>query len=422
MHNLGRRNSLVLRKKEATVASSIQTLKEQACASIDQLSETIVSVSKEIWENPELGLQEHRASALLCDILSRSGLPPERGIAGLPTAFRTDIDGAAGGPRVAILAEYDALPGIGHACGHNIIASSALGATLALNLLRDQLPGSVRLLGTPAEESAVEGAGGKVPVLRSGHLDGVDAAIMVHPGARTTAARRPSLAARSLKIEFHGKAAHAASTPHLGINALDAVIMTFNAISALRQQVRPDARIHGVITHGGETPNVIPPYTSARIRVRARDAVYLQDLYQRVLACAEGAATATGCRLEWSEDVHPYHNTIPNDVISGLIDDNLRALGLQVDAIDPTEGTGSTDFGNVSQYVPSSFAYLGIVPKGTPGHSIEIREAAGSRIGAEAAVNGAKLLAMTAIDLLANPQLLEEARQEFEGAEKLTEV
>ncbi|MGE3985678.1 MAG: M20 family metallopeptidase [Dehalococcoidia bacterium] len=404
------------------MVSSIESLKDQACRSIDELAEKIVTVSKEIWENPELGLQEFKASALLCDVLDQSGLPVDRGIAGLPTAFRAEFEGTAPGPRVAILAEYDALPGMGHACGHNIIASSALGATLALNLLRDQLPGSVRLLGTPAEESAVEGAGGKVPILRGGHLGDVDAAIMVHPGARTTAARRPSLAARALKIEFFGKAAHAASSPHMGLNALDAVIQTFNSINALRQQVRPDARIHGVITHGGETPNIIPPYTAARIRVRARDAVYLQDLYARVLACAEGAALATGTRLEWTEDVHPYHNTVPNDVISGLIDDNLRSLGLQVDAIDPTDGTGSTDFGNVSQSVPSSFAYLGIVPKGTPGHSIEIREAAGSRVGSEAAINGAKLLAMTAIDLLLSPALVAEARSEFEGAEKLVEA
>jgi amidohydrolase len=408
--------------EEAIMVADIQALKDQACSSIDQLSEKLISVSKDIWENPELGLQEHRASALLCDVLTDSGLPPERGIAGLPTAFRADFEGSSSGPRVAILAEYDALPGMGHACGHNIIASSAIGATLALNLLRDQLPGSVRILGTPAEESAVEGAGGKVPILRGGHLDDVDAAIMVHPGARTTAARRPSLAARALKLEFFGKAAHAASSPHLGLNALDAVIQTFNAINALRQQVRPDARIHGVITHGGETPNVIPPYAAARIRVRARDALYLQDLYARVLACAQGAATATGTRLESKEDVHPYHNTVPNDVISTLIDDNLRALGLEVDAIDPADGTGSTDFGNVSQYVPASFAYLGIVPKGTPGHSIEIREAAGSRVGNEAAINGAKVLAMTAIDLLLNASLVSEAKTEFEGAERLVEV
>lgn len=411
-----------MERTEDSVVTDIQSLKDQACASIDQMAEKIVTVSKEIWENPELGLQEVKASKLLCDILDESGLPTERGIAGMPTAFRTEFEGTTPGPRVAILAEYDALPGMGHACGHNIIASSALGATLALNLLRDQLPGTVRMLGTPAEESAVENAGGKVPILKTGHLDDIDAAIMIHPGSRTTAARRPSLAARALKIEFHGRASHAASSPEKGINALDAVIQTFNAISMLRQQVRPDARIHGVITHGGETPNIIPPYTAARIRVRARDAVYLQDLYNRVLACAEGAAKATGCTLEWKEDVHPYHNTVPNDVISTLIDDNLHALGLPVDQIDPTDGTGSTDFGNVSQFVPSSFAYLGIVPKGTPGHSIEIREAAGSRVGSEAAINGAKLLAMTAIDLLLNQQLVDQAKVEFDAAERLIEA
>jgi amidohydrolase len=410
------------------MGASIEELKRRATQKVDELSEKLVSVSRTIWENPELGLQEHKASALLCDVLSEADLPPERGIAGLPTAFQSEFSGNAPGPRIAILAEYDALPGMGpggegpgHACGHNIIASSALGATLALSALRDELPGSVRLLGSPAEESAVEGAGGKVPILRNGYMDGVDAAIMIHPGARTAAARRPSLAARALKIEFHGRAAHAASTPHLGVNALDAVLTTFNAINALRQQVRSDARIHGVITHGGEAPNIIPAYTAARIRVRARDAGYLQELYNRVLACAEGAATATGCRLEWTEDVYPYHNTVPNDVISELLEDNLRSLGLPVDELNPNDGTGSTDFGNVSHIVPSSFAYLGIVPAGTPGHSIEIRDAAGSRTGTEAVVNGAKLLAMTAIDLLMDGKSLDRAKDEFSHAERVGE-
>lgn len=398
-----------------------QQLKDDACSRVEALREELIAVSRTIWENPELGHQEHRASALLCETLAAHGIAPQRGIAGLATAFRADINEGKGRPRVAILAEYDALPGLGHGCGHNIIAASALGAALALASLGERLPGSIRLLGTPAEESAVENAGGKVPIIRDGHFADVDAAIMVHPGSRTRPATQPSLAARSLKLEFFGRAAHAAASPHLGINALDAVLLTFTAINALRQQVRSDARIHGIITHGGDAPNVIPAYTSARIRVRARDAVYLQQLFQRVLACAEGAAQATGARLEWREDVHPYHNTVPNRVIAGVLERNFAALGLRVDAVEEGAGSGSTDFGNVGHVVPACHASLAIVPPGTPGHSIEIREAAGSPVGMEAAINGAKLLAMSAIDLLSDPSLLQQAREEFERAERIKE-
>ncbi len=397
-----------------------ESLKAEVCARVDAIRGDLEIAWRTIWENPELGLQEHGAVKLLCDLLARHGLEPERRIAGLETAFRADI-GPDRGPRVALFAEYDALPGIGHGCGHNIIAAGTIGAALALASIGDRLPGSVRLLGSPAEESAVEGAGGKVPILREGHLDGVDASIMIHPGSRTRAGDRPSLAARALKVEFHGKAAHAAAAPHLGINALDAVILTFNGISHLRQQVRNDARIHGVITHGGEAPNVIPPYAAARIRVRANDATYLQELYGRVLACAEGAATATGARLEWREDVYPYHNTVPNRPIAAAIEANLISLGLKIDQPDASLGGGSTDFGNVSHVVPAVTAYIAIAPAGTPGHSDAMREAAGSPAGLEATLNGARVLAMTAIDLLCDQELLAAAKAEFEKAEKLSE-
>lgn len=394
-------------------------LKSETARTVDALRDEILAVSREIWEHPELGLQEHRAAALLCGALERHGLKVRRGIAGMPTAFRAEFGGP--GPCVSLMAEYDALPGIGHGCGHNIIAAGALGAALALSALGKRLPGSVRLLGTPAEESAVEGAGGKAPILREGHLHGVDAAIMIHPGSRTAAATVTSLAARALKVEFFGKAAHAASAPHLGVNALDAVIQTFNGISALRQQAQPDARIHGVITAGGDSPNIIPAYAAARIRVRAKEATYLKDLYGRVLACAQGAAMATGARLEWREDVYPYHNTVPNASIDAALTNNLRALGLTVDKMDPQAGSGSTDFGNVSHAVPAGYAYLAIAPRGTPGHSLAMCEAAGSEAGMKACIDGAKLLAFTAIDLMTDDALLRAAKVEFATADRLAE-
>jgi amidohydrolase len=397
-----------------------ESLRTEVRKHIDTFRGEIVAVCRAIWEHPELGFQEHRAASLLCASLEGNGVAVERGIAGLATAFKADI-GSDARPRVALIAEYDALPGIGHGCGHNVIAASALGAALGLAAVGERLPGSVRLLGTPAEESAVENAGGKVPILRAGHFDDVDAAIMVHPGGRTLASLKPSLAARALKVEFFGRAAHAASSPHQGINALDAVLLTFNGINALRQHVRPDVRIHGVITHGGDAPNVIPAYASARFRVRAQDARYLQEVYTKVLACAEGAAAATGARLEWSEDVHPYHNTVPNKVIASLLEQNLEEIGVPVDRYD-NGNSGSTDFGNVSHRVPACHAYLAIAPAGTPGHSAEICEAAGSSAGMEAAIKGALLLALTAIDLIVDQSLLARARQEFEAAERLLEV
>jgi amidohydrolase len=400
-------------------ASKVSRLKKKAAAIVDSLRDELLEVSADIWSHPEIGLQETRAARLLCERLAAHGIEAHQGIAGLPTAFRADF--GSGRPRVCLMAEYDALPGVGHGCGHNIIATAALGAAIALAGLGEGLPGSVRLLGTPAEESAVEGAGAKAPILKDGHLHGVDAAIMVHPGSRTMPALEPSLAARSLKLEFFGKAAHAASAPHLGVNALDAVILTFTSLNALRQQVQPDARIHGVITHGGDSPNVIPDYAAARVRVRARQAAYLAQLFHRVVACAEGAARATGASLKWREDVYPYHNTVPNSAIAEALTANLKLLGLKVQKPDEGAGSGSTDFGNVSHAVPACYAYLGIAPAGTPGHSVEMREAANSPAGREACLNGAKLLAMTAIDLLTDADLLRRAHAEFERSDRIPE-
>jgi amidohydrolase len=399
-------------------AGTASQLKDEACGRIEAARREILEVSRAIWSKPELGHQEHAASTLLISKLEAAGLKVQAPIAGMATAFRADI--GRGRPVVALMAEYDALPGVGHGCGHNIIAAATLGAALAL-AGTDKPRGTVRVFGTPAEESAVENAGGKVPIIRDGQLGDVDAAIMIHPGSRTMAAMQPSLAARALRVEFFGKAAHAASAPHLGLNALDAVIQTFNSINALRQHVQPDARIHGVITHGGDSPNIIPAYAAARIRVRARTASYLKDLYGRVLACAEGAAKATGTRLEWREDVYPYHNTIPNAAIGEALKANLRALRLPMDEPDEGGGAGSTDFGNVSHAVPACYAYLSIAPKGTPGHSEEMCKAAISAAGMEACINGAKLLAMTAIDLVTDAALLRRAKAEFRKGERISE-
>src|SRR5918911_94147 len=323
--------------------------------------------------------------------------------------------GGGGRPRVAILAEYDALPGLGHGCGHNLIGTSAIGAGLALKDVIQDLPGSVWVLGTPAEESAAPNAGGKVHMVKAGVFDDVDAAIMFHPATETAITPDRSLAARGFEFFFHGRAAHAAGAPEEGINALDGVIQLYNAVSMLRQQLRSDVRIHGIILHGGAAANIIPDYAAIRYRTRANDSEDLQEVVDRVIACAEGAARATGCRLEWKEYMPGYENTMPNRVLLELMTDNLRSLGVAVNNERRRSGKGSTDFGNVSRRVPGIEARIAITDQlDTPGHSVEFREAAGSDQGRQAMLIAAKGLAMTAVDLLTNPEHLKRARAAFE--------
>jgi amidohydrolase len=316
---------------------------------------------------------------------------------------------------VAILAEYDALPGLGHGCGHNLIGTSAVGAGLGLSEVLPELEGSIWVLGTPAEESAAPNSGGKAHMVNAGVFQDVDAAIMFHPGTETAVTLDRSLAARGFEFYFHGKAAHAAGAPDEGINALDAVVLMYNAISVLRQQVRSDVRIHGIILNGGAAANIIPDYAAIRYRTRADSSDYLAEIVERVVACAQGAATATGCRLEWKEYMPGYENTMPNKVLLELMSSNLRALGREVNNERRRSGRGSTDFGNVSQRVPGIEARIAITEHvDTPGHSIEFREAAGSNLGRQAMLTAAKSLAMTAVDLLTNQDHLKRARVVFE--------
>src|ERR671935_71259 len=247
-------------------------------------------------------------------------------------------------------------------------------------------------------------SGGKVHMVNAGVFSEVDAAIMFHPGTETAVTMDRSLAARGFEFYFHGRAAHAAGAPEEGLNALDAVVLFYNAISMLRQQVRSDVRIHGIILSGGAAANIIPDYAAIRYRTRADDSDYLAEVVERVIACAEGAARATGCRLEWKEYMPGYENTMPNRVLIELMIDNLRALGLDVATHRRRQGRGSTDFGNVTRRVPGVEARLAITDSvDVPGHSVEFREAAHSDRGRQAMLYAAKGLAMTAIDLLIQP-------------------
>ena len=374
---------------------------------VDGLRGQLLATSHDIHANPELLFKEHRASARLADELEKGGLRVERGVGGLATAFRAEIDGGAPGPTLAILAEYDALPGIGHACGHNIIATSALGAGLALAQSGQRFPGRVAIIGTPGEE----GGGGKILLAQAGVFDDVDASFMLHP-SRSDMVRRSSLASSRVELVFHGKASHAAGAPDLGINALEAVIQTFVGVNARRLQMRADARVHGIITHGGDAVNIIPARASARFSVRARDRAYQRNLITMLRQAAEAGATATGARLEWTE-TRGYDNTVPNPTIADVMARNMAAIGRTVIEPVPNERMGSTDMGDISQILPAVHAYFAIVPDSIANHTVEFATASASPAGDTAVVEGAAALAMTAAELLAEPTLIAQAKADF---------
>ena len=266
-------------------------LKQIAADRIDALAQSLIEVSHDIHAHPELAFNERHASGLLCDSLASAGLPVRRSVYGLETAFESEFAGPQTGARVALLAEYDALPGIGHACGHNLIATSALGATLGLAAVRDRLCGTVRLLGTPAEEKG----GGKELMMRAGAFDGVDAAMMIHPsGINLTT--MPCICVAEVRVEYRGRAAHASAMPHRGINALDGLLLAYQAISNLRQHIQATERIHGIVTDGGLAPNIVPEFAAGDFYVRAANVEDLARLKPRVQACFEAGAKGSGER------------------------------------------------------------------------------------------------------------------------------
>lgn len=387
------------------------SMKEKACSKIDEISSQLIDVGKEIFDNPEIALKEVKASRLLVDHLKKAGFEVEHGVADMETAIRAVHPDRKDGPKVAILAEYDALPGLGHGCGHNLIAAAALGASLGLGSLKKDLPGTLVFLGTPAEEDV----GGKIAMVEHGLFEGVDAAMMFHPSSGYNLVGRKGLAMAEVKIEFHGKSAHASASPEKGINALDAVIQTFNGINALRQHIKSTARIHGVITNGGVKPNIVPDFASAHFYVRALEDDYCEELLARVENCAKGAASATGASLKF-EIIEPFYKSRKmNKALGEAFAKNLTILGEGIDRLPYGAGLGSSDIGNVSQVVPSIHPYLSICGKEVAGHSKEFAEASVSPRGNEAMIKAAKALAMTAIDMFTDPEFAKRVREEFEN-------
>ncbi|MGH7279534.1 MAG: M20 family metallopeptidase [Candidatus Rokuibacteriota bacterium] len=392
-----------------------EATKSKVAATVDRLADDLERLSHLIHDHPELAFREEKAHGWLTEFLEKHGAKVERGVAGLPTAFRATIAGAGPGPTIAIMAEYDALPGIGHACGHNVIATAGAGAGAAIAVAFGTLPfpGQVQVIGTPAEE----GGAGKVRLLEAGVFRDVDAAMMVH-GRCGTQRWRPSLGIIKVKVEFHGTAAHASSWPWRGVNALNAVIQLFVSLDLMRQQLRTDARVHGVITKGGEQANIIPEYTTAEFYLRALDKDYCRELLRRFQACAEGAATATGCRVTVTADPTIHEPLKPNPVMADLFGKNLELIGFPEDPDDGQAGYGSTDCGNISQALPTIHPYVRISPDGVPGHSREFAGWARSPVARAGMVAGAKALALTALDLLSDPAVLQRARDDFERGDR----
>jgi amidohydrolase len=394
----------------------VETLKQHVIGEVENRRAELIEIAATIHANPEIAFEERASAALLTDVLEQQGFAVERGVAGLETAFVATAKGSADTPTIAFLAEYDALPELGHACGHNLIASAALGAGLAAKPLLTELPGTIQVIGTPAEE----GGGGKVIMVEQGVFDNVDVAMMVHPSSRNLT-RRTSLTSHKAGIEFFGKAAHAAASPDFGINALNALIITFNSIDAMRQHLRDDARIHGIITHGGEATNIVPEYAAAQFGIRAADVQYAEELIEKVHDCAKAGARASGARLEFTRKDSYYANMMPNPILADLVDGNMKQLGMDVSLPLPNERMGSSDMGNVSQVVPGLHPYFIIAPEDVAGHTVEFREAAASDAGWEGMLQAAKFLAMTAVELLAVPSHMVSVKQAFEQQKATTQ-
>lgn len=392
----------------------LDAVKQRMAEHIEQHADRLLDVSHRIHEHPELNFEERFAHDLLCDTLEAAGIATERHAFGLDTAFV----GRAGhdGPNIALCLEYDALPGLGHACGHNIIASAGLGAGLAAAAVADECGGRVSIVGTPAEE----GGGGKVFMIRNGAFADVDAAMMIHP-AGADLRGMTTLAIQRCRATYTGLAAHAAAAPHEGRNALDAAVLGYVNVAALRQHILPDERVHGVFTDGGDKPNIVPARAEMEWYVRSPTVAGLDALKRRVQACLEAGAAAAACEVafEWIDP--PYADMISVDAMVDLYAANARALGREV--ADPSRPdmageavVGSTDMGDVSYAVPSIHPMIKAAPAGTPIHTEAFGRAACGTDGDRAVVEGATILAWTVADLWLRPGVLDSARREFDDA------
>ena len=387
------------------------TLRDQIIAYADAQADVYRQIALDIHAHPEVSNYEFYACERLSSQLKAEGFDVQTDVAGHRTGFSATYRSGKPGPVLVFLAEYDALAGIGHACGHNLFGATSALAASALKQVIDQVGGEVRVYGTPGEEGGENGSA-KGSFVREGFFKDADAALCVHPGADKHYPSTPSLGCAPVDIEFWGKPAHAAGCPEKGINALDALILTYNDINALRQHVTSDVRIHGIITHGGDVPNIVPEYAAAKFYFRAATAPRLEEIYQKEQRIVEGAALMTGAKGR----LQPYQNRVENMVLPPSFDavyqKNLESLGETMSHPHEKSGIGSTDVGNVSQVIPTIQPSISITDVPTAGHSEVFKAAACSQKGLRSIALGAKALALTALDLLEDPQLLASIRDE----------
>ena len=383
---------------------------------IDEVSEELISASHAIHANPELAFKEFFACETLTNALEHHDIKTEKAVYSLETSFEAKLNTDREGPTVAILAEYDALPGIGHACGHNIIATSALGAALGLHAVAQELQGSVRLIGTPAEEKG----GGKELMARNGAFEGIDAAMMIHP-AGTNLASMPCICVAEVEVIYHGKSSHASAMPHKGINALDGLLLAYQAISNLRQHIRPTERIHGIITEGGSAPNIVPDRSAGQFYVRAADDKELAQLKPRVQSCFEAGAKGSGCEVEVNWANVDYLDLNTNWPLAELFQEHAESLGREFIPYEEAVkfGAGSTDMGNVSHRLPSIHPMLAVAPPNVVIHNPEFAKWAASEKGDAAVIDGAKALALTAADFLLSTELQDRAKTAYDVSKGL---
>ncbi len=384
----------------------MDALQQEIYKSVDALAPELIAMADAIFDDPELGDQEFRAYAKVTDFLKKHGFTVEDGVAGLKTACRATW--GKGGPRIGLLGEYDALQ-IGHACGHHMQSPAMLGAAIALKETLKDTPATIVFLGTPAEETT----SGKLPMAKAGLFDDLDMAFMMH-SADTSTVDPTSLALNLVDFVYTGKAAHAASTPEKGINALAAIIMLYNGIGLLREHMRMDARVHGIITDGGKEANVVPARAAARFYIRAADRPYLNTLVEKVYNVARGAALATGAELSIQE-VKAYDNKVSVPSLEAL----LRQEAIDAGAMNvspPRKSTGSSDFSCVTYRVPGACVRAAFVPVGTPAHSQAYLDAGKSKEAHDSIIMSAKAVAVTALRLVRDPARLNAVKEEFSKA------
>lgn len=379
---------------------------------VSELAPDLKELTLKIHDNPELGNQEHKACRWQMELLQKYGFETSDNFCDIPTAYKAVYKGKKPGPKIAMLAEYDALPELGHGCGHNLIAMISVGSGIAMREFADEYGGEIHVIGTPAEETA----GAKVEMSAKGAFKEYDVAMMAHPFEENGSSIN-TLAMSCRLYEFFGKTAHAAAAPHEGINALDAVINFFNLVNALRQQTKPDARIHGIIKKGGEAPNVIPDYTSALFYIRANKAAYVDELMKKIEACAKGAALGTGTTVKISEAEADFKDTDSNIYLSELACQQYEKLGHQIAHLGKEILPGSSDLGDVSYECPAIqlMCGMGPMPDGSHygAHTKEFVEKACSEEAINNGLEFVKAFTMTAIELMTDPSHLKTIKEEF---------